>query len=623
VRSKWAFYASMLGFLMPVAAIAQTRDPKSLGVSSTRLEDITLWYQAQINAGALPGAVLAIVRNGKLAYLQALGHQDHAKKVPMAPDAIFWIASMTKPVTSVAAMMLVDEGKLDLTAPVSQYLPELRDMQVAVPPPGRNELSFQPQKRPMHVLDLLRHTAGLVYGEEYGATAVHRLYDGLYGKDGVWGRDRTLADFITALAKLPLAHQPGEVWEYSHAVDVLARVVEVTSGQPFDQFLKSRLFDPLSMVDTSFVVPEAKLARLVDPPLGGRPSVWDVTKPTKLFSGGGGLASTAADYLRFCQMLLNGGELDGVRILAPETVQRMTTNSLPPDIRFVNNDIGPAAGATWGLGFAIRSDRAYSQLPGSVGSYMWGGVWGTRFWIDPAENLIVLQMIQVPPGASDRYNRALRFLTYAALLDPEHKATALHLASPPPTPEVLASYVATYDFGPRAGITYPGLGLVPDKQGELIKVTHVYDDAPAARAGVLAGDVITHIEGVELKGLALNQVRAKLVGPAGSKVSVKIIRGGVHQPFDVAIVRALIRRPMAQLTVRLEGGSLLVDSTGAAPVYEFEQGKPLALRASSNGEFLVDGGYHTRMAFVRDAAGQASAAILNPGRWEQRGFKTN
>lgn len=604
-------------------SFAQVSDPESVGFSAARLREITGWYQAQIDAGALPGAVVAIERNGKLAYLQALGHQDHTKKVAMAPDAIFWIASMTKPVTSVAAMMLVEESKLDLAAPLYRYLPELKDMQVAIPQSGKSELSFEPQKRPMQVLDLLRHTAGLVYGEEYGTTVVHRLYDGLYGKDSVWRRDRTLADFITALAKLPLAHQPGEVWEYSHAVDVLARVVEVVSGQPFDQFLKNHLFDPLGMVDTGFTVPEAKLPRLVDAPPGGRPPVWDVTKPTTLFSGGGGLVSTAGDYLRFCQMLLNGGQLDGVRILTPETVRRMTTNSLPHDIRFVNNDIGPAAGATWGLGFAIRNDRAYSQLPGSVGSYMWGGVWGTRFWIDPAENLIVLQMIQVSRGASDPYNRALRFLTYAALLDPEHVTHSLHLTSAPQTPEVLASYAGTYDFGPRAAITYPGLGFVPDMQAEHIKVIHVYDEAPAARAGVLAGDVITAIDGVPVKSLTLNQVRTKLVGPADSRVALRIVRNGAGQPIDVAIVRGLIRRPMAQLRVWLEAGTLLVESTGAAAVYEFEQGKPLALRASSNAESVVDGRFHTRMAFVKDGLGRISEAIINPGRWEQRGSRAN
>jgi CubicO group peptidase (beta-lactamase class C family) len=608
---------------MPTAIYDHTSDPESVGLSAERLADIALWYQGQIDAGALSGAIVAIVRNGRIAFLKPLGTQDKDKKIPMKPDAIFWIASMTKPITSVAAMVLVDEGKLDLTAPVTQYLPELQRMQVAVLRPGTNELSFEPQKRPMQVLDLLRHTAGLVYGDDYGDTAVHRLYDSLYETDGVWSREKTLADFITALAKLPLAHQPGEVWEYSHAVDVLARVAEVASGQPFDQFLQRRLFEPLGMVDTGFYVPEAKLARLVDPPPSGRPPVWDVTKPTKLFSGGGGLVSTAADYLRFCQMLLNGGQLNGIRILAPETVQRMTTNSLPSNIRFVNHEIGPAAGSTWGLGFAIRSDRAYSQFPGSVGSYMWGGVWGTRFWIDPVEGLIVLQMIQVPPGTSYPYNRNLRFLTYAALLDSEHQAQLSRLASPRPTLEVLASYVGTYDFGPRAEIKFAGLGLVVDKHEEQIKIMQVYEDAPAAKAGVLTGDVITDVEGIAVKGLALNQVRAKLVGPAGSMVTLKIVHDGAEQPFDVSIVRALIQKPVAQLHVRLEAGMLLVESTGAYPVYEFEQGKPIALQPTSNTEFLVDGGYRTRMAFVRDAEGKVSAAILNPGRSEQRGTKIN
>jgi CubicO group peptidase (beta-lactamase class C family) len=598
-------------------SFAQVSDPESVGFSAARLREITDWYQAQIDAGALPGAVVAIERNGKLAYLQALGHQDHAKKVAMAPDAIFWIASMTKPVTSVAAMMLVDEGKLELTAPVSRYLPELNDMQVAVQVPGRNDLSYEPQKRPMQVIDLLRHTSGLVYPPQFVDAPINRLYG-----QARFGGDNTLADFVESLGHLPLAHQPGEVWEYSWSVDVLARLVEVASTQRFDQFLEGHLFRPLHMVDTGFYVPEEKLSRLVEAPEPRGPQ-FDVTRPRNLLSGGGGLVSTASDYLRFCQMLLNGGELDGVRILMPETVQRMTTNSLPPDIRFVNNDIGPAAGATWGLGFAIRSDRAYSQLPGSVGSYMWGGVWGTRFWVDPAEQLIAVLMIQVPPGASLGYANALRFLTYAALLDSEQVTHSLHVTSAPPTPAVLASYAGTYDFGPRAAITYPGLGLVPDKQAELIKVMHVFDDAPAARAGVLAGDVITAIDGAPVEGLTLNEVRTKLVGPADSKVVLRIVRNGADQPVDVSIVRGLIRRPMAQLRVRLEAGTLLVESTGAAAVFEFEQGKPLALRASSNAEFVVDGRFHTRMAFVRDRVGMISEAILNPGRWEQRGSRAN
>jgi CubicO group peptidase (beta-lactamase class C family) len=292
-------------------------DPQALGFSPSRLERIARWQQSQVDAGAFSGTVAAIARNGKVAYLRAVGFSERAKTIPLQPDAIFWIASMTKPVTSAAAMMLVEEGKLDLAAPVYQYLPEFKDTMVAVerkdPVTGAIEHAREPQKRPMTVEDLLRHTAGLTH-------------DGGDIKliDRIWRRNTTLAEFVAALAQLPLAYQPGEVWAYSWAVDVLGRVVEVASSQPLDQFLDSRLFKPLGMVDTGFWVPPEKLARLIDPPVGfrGRPPMWDVTQPTTLFSGGGGLVSTAADYLRFCQMLLNGGELDGVRIVKAATVRR-------------------------------------------------------------------------------------------------------------------------------------------------------------------------------------------------------------------------------------------------------------------------------------------------------------
>src|SRR5260370_651811 len=257
---------------------------------------------------------------------------DGAGKIPLTPDAIFWIASMTKPVTSVAAMMLVEEGKLDLTAPVADYLPVFKDKPVGVeeidPATGKHTLLLEPEKRPMRVIDLLRHTAGLVYPEQ-GKTALHQMY-GLAD----FRRNRTLADFFPTLASLPLAHHPGEVWEYGRGVDVLARVIEVVSGQPFDQFLESRIFRPLRIVDTGFYVPDEKRARLVDPIPGGRPVLWDVTKPAKLFCGDGGLVSTAPDYLRFRQMLVNGGELDGVRVLSAKTVQQRPTNALPPDVGF-------------------------------------------------------------------------------------------------------------------------------------------------------------------------------------------------------------------------------------------------------------------------------------------------
>jgi CubicO group peptidase (beta-lactamase class C family) len=350
--------------------LATAGDAKSLGFSASRLARIAPWYQARFDSfsapeGLVPGAVVAIARGGKLAYLQAIGFQDRAKTIAMKTDSIFWIASMSKPVTSVAAMMLVDDGKLDLDAPVARYLPELSSMRVAVentdPATGKTERGFDPPKRAMTVRDLLRHTSGLVYPEldfafpergvaDAAAEAAIRHLHSLYGwADNSYRRDTTMADFVAVLARLPLAHQPGEVWEYGLSADVLGRVIEVASGQPLDLFLQSRIFTPLHMVDTGFYVPQEKLGRLVDAPMAERPRVWEVTKPAKLFSGGGGLVSTAPDYLRFCQMLLNDGELDGVRLLGPQTVRQMTTDALPTDIRIFGNEIGPVAGRSFGL----------------------------------------------------------------------------------------------------------------------------------------------------------------------------------------------------------------------------------------------------------------------------------
>jgi len=291
---------------------------------------------------------------------------------------------MTKPVTSVAAMMLVEEGKLDLNAPVAKYLPEVADMRVG--------MEGAPQKRPMQVIDLLRHTSGFTYADE-GTDELHKAYDRI----GSFRRDKTLADLVGDLVHLRLVHQPGEAWEYSHGVDVLGRLVEIASGQPLDRFFEDRIFKPLGMADTGFFVPPDKVTRLVDPIASGRSRLWDVTKPTTLFMGGGGLASTAPDYLRFCQMLLDGGTLDGVRILSPSTVQQMTTVAVPPDIPFmgeVGKYVGPQVGTSWGLGFAIRTNPDFSLLPGAVGSFNWSGYWGTWFWIDPENQLLYIGLIQ-------------------------------------------------------------------------------------------------------------------------------------------------------------------------------------------------------------------------------------
>jgi CubicO group peptidase (beta-lactamase class C family) len=615
--------AALLTLVLSTHGFAQsltTPDPVGAGFSPERLARIAPWYRSQIDTGGLPGAVVAIARDGKLAYLQAIGTYDRAGKIPLKSDAIFWAASMTKPVTSVAAMMLVEEGKLDLAAPVAKYLPELKDMRVG--------LEKAPAKQPMQVIDLLRHTAGLTYGEE-GTDELHKTYYGLT----TFRRDRTLADFVTDLARMPLLHQPGEVWEYSLGVDVLARVVEVASGQPFDQFLDSRIFKPLRMVDTGFFVPEEKLPRLVDPVPGGWPRIWDVAKPTTFFSGGGGLVSTAPDYLRFCQMLLNGGELDGARILSAKTVQQMTTNTLPPEMRFagtVGQFVGPRVGTGWGLGFAVRTNPEFSILPGAVGSFNWSGIWGQYFWIDPVEKLIGVQMLQVPPDSGAPYRDAFRHLTYAALSVPPSDEPSMPAVV---SADILNSYVGTYDFGaslssrdkqaPFPALVFSGVGLEVAVRDDKVTVRWPIEGGPAEKAGVKAGDVITEIDDVAMKGLALNQVLDKLRGRAGTTVRLRIVRKDQDSPIDVTIVREPIRLPGARIQVRVEGGRLEVAATGRWSVLDFEKDKPVAVGATSNTEFRVESGDHTRLAFVSDSTGKVTGVVLNPGPWEIRAEKIN
>jgi CubicO group peptidase (beta-lactamase class C family) len=609
--------------------LATVGNPESLGFSAARLQRIAPWYQARVDAGELPGAVVAIARNGKLAYLEAVGFQDNARTIPMKPDAIFWIASMTKPVTSVAAMMLVEQGKLDLDAPVSQYLPELKAMQVGVekrdPATGRKEIAREPPKRLMTIRDLLRHTSGLVYPPQFTNTAINRLY-----YKAVFDRDKTLADFVASLADLPLAHQPGEVWEYSWGVDVLARVVEVASGLPFDQFLQDRIFGPLHMVDTGFYVPQEKRARLVDAPEPRDPQ-FDVTRPRKLLSGGGGLVSTAADYLRFCQMLLNGGELDGARILTPQTVLLMTADSLPPDVRFVGEAIGPARGASWGLGFAIRTGSESSQVPGSVGSYNWNGIWGTYFWIDPAEKMIALSMIQVVPGKIGPTFTAIRNLAYGALRVPE-PPSSLPVSPVAVSADALTDYAGTYDFGlssssrdrrDPAARGFAGVGIDIEIADGGVRIISRQNNGPAANAGIKTGDLITAIDGAPVKGLKIDRIIGKLRGAANSLVRLKLSRAGLDDPVELTITRAIIYVPAVELQVRIDAGKLVVEATGPWPVLDFEKGKPVAMMAASDSEFYVDGGDHTRIAFVRDQAGKVSGAVLNPGRWEQKGVRVD
>src|SRR5438270_9640158 len=315
-------------FICAISVVAQEQPklsrPEEAGFASDRLNRITQFFQSEVDKGAIPGAVLVVARHGKIVYRQAIGYQDREKKIPMKVDSVFRIFSMTKPVTSVAVMMLAEEGKIDVMAPVTQYLPEFKDVKVGVekmdPAGGKPYLAFEPPGRAMTVQDLRRHTSGLVYGP-FGNTLVHQEYN----KANLFDPGQTLAGFVTKLSKLPLAHQPGTVWEYGMSTDVLGRIVEVVSGVTFDRFVEERITGPLGMRDTAFYLSAAQGSRLaeqqVDAATGKRPgssAAEDLTKDkVQWFSGGGGLLSTASDYARFCQMLLNRGELNGVRLLAP------------------------------------------------------------------------------------------------------------------------------------------------------------------------------------------------------------------------------------------------------------------------------------------------------------------
>jgi hypothetical protein len=330
-------------------------------------------------------------------------------------------------------------------------------------------------------------------------------------------------------------------------------------------------------------------------------------------------------------MLLNGGDLDGARILSPETVQLMTTNSLPPDIRFAQGMIDPAAwGGSWGFGFAIRTDPEASWVPGSVGSFTFGGLWGTVFWIDPAEKLIAVQMIQVAPDASDPYRTAFRNLTYGALLVPEQPVLAVSAQPVAVDDKTLAEYVGTYDFGPTTSSrdrqgppvdTGRRVGIQFEVEDRGPRLTWVLDGAPASKAGVRVGDVVTHVDGMPTKGLTSGQLDGKIGGPAGTEVDLTIEREDVDRPLQVTVMREVIYGPTVKLQVRLEAGKLMIESTGAWPILDFEQGKPVAVAAMSSTEFHVDNGDHTRIAFVRDGAGKVSGAVLNPGPRQQSGVR--
>jgi CubicO group peptidase (beta-lactamase class C family) len=393
-------YAPALALMLPASVFAQglpAAAPESLGLSSERLGRIAPAIERDIAADLIPGAVMLVARHGRLGYFRAFGLRDKAENAPMARDAIFRLGSMTKPITIAAAMMLVEEGRLSLADPISKYLPEFADMQVGVEEPdaatGQSRLRLVPAARAILVEDLMRHTSGFTYEALGTGPTVKEMYRDA----GIGARNQTNADFVGKLARLPLMYQPGTVWEYGRSVDVLGRLLEVLSGMPLSKFLQQRVFGPLRMPDTGFWVPPEKQARIADvlpAPPEGRLLLLDVGRPPIFESGGGGLVSTAADYARFLQMLLNGGELEGVRLLGRKSVELMTTNRLGAEIKTGGWSYYPGPGYGFGLGFAVRTALGVAPQIGSRGDYFVEGLYGTFAFADPAEQLLAVFMIQ-------------------------------------------------------------------------------------------------------------------------------------------------------------------------------------------------------------------------------------
>jgi CubicO group peptidase (beta-lactamase class C family) len=393
--------------------------PEQVGLSAERLERIGQVLRTDVERGRIAGAVVLVARKGRVAYLASVGFRDQTAGAPMTPDAIFRIASMTKPIVTVAAMTLYEEGRLFPSDPVSKYIPAFGKLQVGVervePGTGQHVVSTVPAEREMTIQDLMRHTSGLTYGNR-GTSAIHKMYP---ESSNVSSQTLTMDEFIERLARTPLLHQPGTTWEYGLSTDVLGRVVEIVSGQPLARVLAERIFQPLKMTDTGFLVSEAKRSRIAQPlpthpDTGKAYTVPDPTVPRKFDCGGGCGVSTAPDYARFAQMLLNRGVLDGARILSAKTVGYMTSDHLGPSI-----SRGPAyyagPGYTWGLGFAVRQETGIAPIAGSPGDFFWPGAFATYWWADPKEEMVVVSMMQSPLGR--HYQQVLRSLVLQAITE--------------------------------------------------------------------------------------------------------------------------------------------------------------------------------------------------------------
>jgi CubicO group peptidase (beta-lactamase class C family) len=367
-------------------------------------------FQREIDKGTTPGVVAMVARRNQIGYFEAQGRQNPAESAPMARDSIFRIFSMTKPLVSFGIMMLVEDGYLLLNDPLAKYIPEFANQKVGIEHNG--QLEYALPIRPITIQDLLRHTSGIAY-EITGNGMVQRMY----AKSNVRSRDITNEEHARLIASMPLMCQPGTEWNYSRSTDILGRVIEVVSGKTLGEFLQERILTPLQMNETGFHTAMENKGRLaepfpVDPWTGDKVQLYDQTKVPKMQSGGGGLVSTAMDYARFCQMLLNGGELDGNRIIGNRTLKFMASPHVAPGVKLETHLVPP--GHNFGLGFAVRTEEGMAPYAGSVGQYFWSGVAGTFFWIDPKEELFAVFMSQ-GPGQREYFRTLIRSLVYAAV----------------------------------------------------------------------------------------------------------------------------------------------------------------------------------------------------------------
>ena len=384
--------------------------PEAIGLSRGRLQKMSDAFKREIDKCTTPGVTMLVARRGQIGFFEALGRQNPAADAPMARDSIFRIFSMTKPLVSLGIMQLVEDGHILLNDPLAKYIPEFAAQKVGIERNG--QLEFALPARAITIQDLLRHTSGISY-EITGNGMVQRMY----AKSGARARDITNAEHAAIIAKLPLMCQPGSEWNYSRSTDILGRVVEVVSGKTLGSYLTAHILAPLQMAETAFHTGAENSHRLAepfatDPWTGDKVALFDMLEQPKMESGGGGLVSTTMDYARFCQMLLNGGELDGNRVIGRKTLAFMASDHLDPRVKIETHLVPP--GHSFGLGFAVRTHQGMGPFAGSVGQFFWSGMAGTFFWIDPQEDLFAVFMSQ-GPGQREYFRTLVRSLVYAAV----------------------------------------------------------------------------------------------------------------------------------------------------------------------------------------------------------------